>query len=381
MDPVIIIGTGLAGYMLAKEWRKLDTQTPLLIITASDGRFYSKPLLSTALSSKKTPEMLAVADAEGMATQLQATLLTKTRVTTIDTVTQTVWANEKAYRYSKLVLALGAEVIKPDLKGDAVTAAFYVNDLEDYTRFRQDLQPAKTIGIIGSGLVGCEFANDLINSGHQVNIISPTTYPLMSLVPPAIGQVLQQAFAAEGVQWYLGQAATAINHYQQRLQIEIKNPAHLLVDKVLIATGLRPQIQLAKQAGIHVSRGIVVDRYLQTSVENVYALGDCAEVNGLVLLFVAPLLNCARALAKTLTGVATRVAYPAMPVVIKTPTCPIVVSPPPSDVVGEWQVKGEAKHFRALYYDQQQQLRGFALTGNCVNEKNDLTKQLPPFFE
>jgi rubredoxin-NAD+ reductase len=98
------------------------------------------------------------------------------------------------------------------------------------------------------------------------------------------------------------------------------------------------------------------------------------------MLFVAPLLTCARALAKTLAGEDTLVDYPAMPVILKTPVCPIAVIPPPENTEGEWTVLGDGANLQALFHDMQQQLRGFALSGSCVKEKAVLAKQLPRVF-
>ena len=105
----------------------------------------------------------------------------------------------------------------------------------------------------------------------------------------------------------------------------------LSVDAVLSSVGLRPRTGLAERAGIAVKRGIVVDRYLATNAPDVYALGDCAEVEGLVLPFVMPIMHAARALAKTLCGEPTRLTYPAMPIVVKTTAYPVVVAPPAAE--------------------------------------------------
>lgn len=377
---LVIIGSGLAGYTLAKEFRKLDSQMPLQIITASDGRFYSKPQLSTALTAKKTADELAVASATEMSQQLNAVIRTHTKVTAIDSVEQCIYINDEKFFYSSLVLALGADVIKPPIIGDAIDEIFSVNDLEDYVRFRQSIHNKKHLAILGAGLVGCEFANDLINSGHKVEIIAPANYPLDSLLPEKIGLLLQAALEEMGVIWHLSQTANEVNHVEKGYGITLSSRRSLVVDGILSAIGLHPHTSLAAKAGIKVNRGIVVDQTLQTSEKNIYALGDCAEVNGLVLLFIAPLLNCARALAKTLAGETTKVDYPVMPVSIKTPACPIVVYPPPSGLEGTWVITGEGKNLKALFYDKQHQLRGFALTGKAVTEKLSLMKQLPPIF-
>jgi rubredoxin-NAD+ reductase len=137
---------------------------------------------------------------------------------------------------------------------------------------------------------------------------------------------------------------------------------------------------LAKTAGIITQRGIVVNRYLETSVKEIYALGDCAEVEGHVLPYITPLLNCARALAKTLAGVNTAVDYPAMPVVVKTPAHPLVICPPPRGMPGAWSIENNDNNVKALFYDEKNQIQGFVLTNEAVKERMALAKQVPALF-
>ena len=148
-------------------------------------------------------------------------------------------------------------------------------------------------------------------------------------------------------------------------------------DLVVSAIGLRPRIDLAAAAGLVVNRGVVVDRELKTSHANIYALGDCAEVDGLNLLYVMPLMSCARALAQTLAGKPTAVSYGPMPITVKTPVCPLVVSPPPRGAEGVWTAEGQGADIKVLCRNAEGQLLGYALTGAAVMEKLALNKELP----
>ena len=129
--PVVIIGTGLAGYNLAKEFRKLDAQTPLLLITADDGRSYSKPMLSTGFGNNKDADGLSMAEVGAMAEQLNAEIRTHTRISGIDPGHRQLWIGDEAVAYRDLILAWGAEVIRVPVAGDAQDAGFPINDLED----------------------------------------------------------------------------------------------------------------------------------------------------------------------------------------------------------------------------------------------------------
>jgi rubredoxin-NAD+ reductase len=148
----------------------------------------------------------------------------------------------------------------------------------------------------------------------------------------------------------------------------------------LSAIGMRPRIGLARQSHIAVNRGITVNRYLETSAPDVYAFGDCAEVEGHVLYYVLPLMACARALAKTLSGEATPVAYGPMPVGVKVTVCPIQVSPPARGAAGEWHEEVDGDNVRSLFRSPEGNLLGFALTGKCAEEKMKLAKELPPIL-
>lgn len=391
--PIVIIGTGLAGYTLVREFRRLDNSTPVVMITSDDGRNYSKPMLSTGFTKNSTAKDLAMNDAGSTARQYNCSVWTMTKVTAIDTDKQVLTIDSGIeVPYSKLVLAWGAEVIRPPMTGDALDQVFSINDLNDYDVFRKALDKAKAkkVAIIGGGLIGCEFTNDLLNGGYETTTIDPMSYCLPTLLPEVAGKAVQNALEAQGAKFHFGPlasgefgpVATAVNRTDSGVVVELNNGEKVEADAVVSAVGVRPRIELAKESGIACGRGIIANRLLETSAKNVYTLGDCAEVNGHVLYFVTPLMACARALAKTLSGTPTEVSYPAMPVTIKTPTCPVVVSPAPRDVEGTWEVKmHEGNNVIAEFKNAAGELLGFALTGEGTKEKMNLQKLLPAVME
>ena len=145
--------------------------------------------------------------------------------------------------------------------------------------------------------------------------------------------------------------------------------------------GLKPRLDLAKAAGLQVNVGIVVNRELETSAKNVFAIGDCAEVDGLVLPYVMPIMQAARALAPTLTGQTTALSYPAMPVMVKTPALPTVVSPPAKGASGQWKTTMVDGGVEARFESPEGKLLGFALMGSATSQRAALTKELPPILE
>jgi rubredoxin-NAD+ reductase len=373
--PIVIVGSGLAGYTVARELRKLDKETPLILVSRDDASFYSKPMLSNALASGKGAAQLAGSSAEQMAEQLSARILAQTEVRSIDTSSRTLQAGE-TLRYSKLVLALGADPIAPPLEGDAAHEVMRVNDLDDYARFRAAIEGKRRIVLLGAGLIGCEFANDLAAASYAVEVVDPAPHPLGRLLPEAAADRLQAALEALGVRFHLGRTARRVVREAQGLKVELSDGTRLAADAVLSAIGLRPRTELAAKAGLKVNRGIVTDRFVATGAPDVYALGDCAEVEGQVLPFVLPIMQAARALAKTLAGTPTAVSYPAMPVVVKTPALATVVCPPPA-IAGGWQIDSDETGIEARFEDEGGRLRGFALLGAATAKKNALAARLP----
>ncbi|MCL6690396.1 FAD-dependent oxidoreductase [Pseudomonas sp. R3.Fl] len=375
--PLVIIGTGLAGYNLAREWRKLDAESPLLLITADDGRSYSKPMLSTGFSKDKDADGLAMAEPGAMAEQLKARILTHTRVTGIDPGHKRIWIGEEQVEYRDLVLAWGAETIRVPVQGDALDAIFPINDLEDYARFRAAAAGKRRVLLLGAGLIGCEFANDLSAGGYQIDVVAPCEQVMPGLLHPAAAAAVQAGLEGLGVRFHLGPVLNRLERAGESLEAHLSDGQVIPCDLVVSAVGLRPRIDLATESGLEVNRGVVVNRELRTSHANIYALGDCAEVDGLNLLYVMPLMSCARALAQTLAGKPTAVSYGPMPVTVKTPVCPLVVSPPPRGSDGQWLVEGSGADLKVLCRDTAGRLLGYALTGAAVSEKLSLNKELP----
>ncbi|MDF3845346.1 FAD-dependent oxidoreductase [Pseudomonas citronellolis] len=375
--PLVIIGTGLAGYNLAREWRKLDAQSPLLLITADDGRSYSKPMLSTGFSKDKDADGLAMAEPGAMAEQLKARILTHTRVTGIDPGHKRIWIGEEQVEYRDLVLAWGAETIRVPVQGDALDAIFPINDLEDYARFRAAAAGKRRVLLLGAGLIGCEFANDLSAGGYRIDVVAPCEQVMPGLLHPAAAAAVQAGLEGLGVRFHLGPVLNRLERAGESLEAHLSDGQVIPCDLVVSAVGLRPRIDLAAESGLEVNRGVVVNRELRTSHANIYALGDCAEVDGLNLLYVMPLMSCARALAQTLAGKPTAVSYGPMPVTVKTPVCPLVVSPPPRGSDGQWLVEGSGADLKVLCRDTAGRLLGYALTGAAVSEKLSLNKELP----
>ena len=164
------------------------------------------------------------------------------------------------------------------------------------------------------------------------------------------------------------------------MQVTLANGTVITSDVFLSAVGLKPRLELAKAAGIATDVGISVNRQLQTSIQNIFSIGDCAQVDGLVLPYVMPIMQAARVLAPNLLGQEATLSYPAMPVMVKTPSLPTIVSPPAKGATGEWKITPVENGMEARFESAEGRLLGFALLGTATAQRAALTKELPPIL-
>jgi rubredoxin-NAD+ reductase len=338
-----------------------------------------------------------------MVKTLGITLLPHTRVTALGPAARTVNTSAGDYAYSQLVLATGANAIRVTVAGNAADQVQSVNSLNDFAAFHARLHPASTqavarrkhVLIMGAGLIGCEFANDLATAGYQVSVIDPATGPIAALLPAAASSQLRDALAALGVTRHFGTRVVSVSHHpkaatdsgQAPLLVEMANGYLAQVDTVLSAIGLQADTALAKAAGLICERGVLVDEKLQTSAAGVSALGDGAQYarglwadaagippsGGRTLPFVMPIMAAARALAATLADRPTSLVFPLMPVSIKTPAMPIVVLAPTPVTPGQWRlVDPDIWHFE----DAEGRQLGFVLTGQQTSRRAQQAKAM-----
>ena len=159
-ERLMIIGSGQAGVTLAREIRKLDRQREIVLLTADDGHFYSKPNLSNAFALNKTPSQLVITPVDKLREQLGIDIRPHVEVHHLDTQAHVVDTSAGPLDYGQLVLAVGARPIRLPLAGKAADEILSVNTLDDYALFRTRLADKRSVALIGGGLVGCEFAND-----------------------------------------------------------------------------------------------------------------------------------------------------------------------------------------------------------------------------
>lgn len=361
--PVVVVGSGLAAWTVIKEFRKHDSQTPLTLVTACSGDAYPKPALSTAFAQNKLPAQLRNGVASELAATLGVQLIAHTRAVAVDLASLQLHTDQGPLSYSRLVLAHGADPIRLPLAGDAADSVLSVNQLEDYTVLRERLQPGMRVLIMGAGLIGCEFANDLSHAGFQVQITDPAPRPLAALLPEDASAQLQQALSELGVVWHLNNSVERLDRQGDALEVQLKNGQTVNADLVLSAVGLRPNTDWLKTSGLDCDKGVLVNACLQTSDPHVYALGDVAQyasAQNRLLPYVMPIMTAARALGATLAGTPTEVVFPVMPVAVKTPALALLLVAPPPNSAGQWQATEEGVW---QFISEQGSCLGFVLAG------------------
>ncbi|MGE8499910.1 MAG: NAD(P)/FAD-dependent oxidoreductase [Pseudomonas sp.] len=361
-QPIVIIGSGYAGYGLAQALRKADPTVEIRVLTQESGHLYSKPALSIGLAQGKSAEALAGEAPLAIERQLNIRIYPHCSVERIDPAARRLVTSFGDMEYGQLVLASGATPIKLAIDG-AGDALHSVNNLHDYQGFRQRLLGARRIAILGDGLIGCEFANDLAASGFDVSVIGLGQWPMARLLPAEAGEQLQAALADLGVRWYLQNAVQHIEPGAGNYRLSLTGGQQLEADLILSAVGLRPNLDLAAASGLAVDRGIKVDAHLQTSQPGIYALGDCIEIDGQLLPYLAPITQGIQALSQTLLGTPTAVSYPLMPVTVKTPAAPLCILPPAPGTAGHWRCTPTDDGLCAGFFTENDALSGFVLLG------------------
>lgn len=371
------MGTGLAGYGAAREYRKWDRTGPLTLITSGDGAFYSKPMLSAAWAAGKTPDQLASKSAAAMAAELGARIRTGESVVAADAENKTLTlANGETVPFDKLVLAVGARPRKLAVPVEPGVPVHPVNDLDGYRTLRAGLPPGGRLLIIGTGLIGCEFAHDFAVAGHHVTLLGQSPLPLPGLLPPGLAMALRSALESLGADFVGDDPLRSLVRDGNGLRARLASGLELEADSALSAIGFDPELGLARMLGLGIGRGIAVDTGLRSSRAGIYALGDCAEMSGRWLPFVQPLNLAARALGPILAGREAALSLPPMPVLVKTPSYPVAVLPPPAGSLGAWSEELEPGGARCLFRDGEGRISGFAVGGSHYASRAELLKSV-----
>ncbi len=278
MTKYVIIGNGAAGASAAAKIRKLDKEGTVDVFTKENVPYYYRPKLIDYLA-KEVPFEKCILSGEKWFADNRINLHMNTEITSISPEkNEIVTKNGTVFTYDRLLLAVGANCFVPPIPGSDSEKVFTVKDKQDTDRIMELASSSKSAIIIGGGLLGLETGNSLRKLGLKVKVVEffPRLLPRQLDIEGAA--MLEKQLVSMGFEFYLGKTSEKIESSGDLMKLTLKSGEVLEGDFIIISAGVRPDLKLA--ACIKVNKGIVVDNYMKTSVENIYGAGDAIEHEG-----------------------------------------------------------------------------------------------------
>ena len=360
---ILIVGAGRAGWQMAQALRELDAQAPITMVSACAADLYDKPTLSVACAREIAPAQLVREGAAQAAQRLRVRLMAHTHAVSVDARSRQLRTTRGTLRYRQLVLAHGAtprpvDVLPPDL-------CWRINDLAAYQRLRAALgSQRRHVVIVGAGLVGSELANDLALEGHGVSLVDVQARPLAAQLPPLASQRLLESWQGLPLRFVGGVKVASVVRCEGMVCVTTTCGQSFEADQLIAATGLQPTGRLALSAGlVFDDGGIAVDTAsLRSSDPHIFALGDCASVEGRAQRYIEPIARQAQAIASAILGDgAVRFAPRAVPLRVKTGSMPFTLHGVPAPE-GHWTTEtdgaGELRMVQRLGAEVMARLEG-----------------------
>lgn len=317
---IVIVGYGMAGARLAEEIRRRDPgDAHVTVLGAERHAAYNRILLSSVVGGGMTPAMVRL-HTDDWAERNDVDLRVGTTVAGIDRAERKVTLTDgSTVAYDSLVLATGSRPWVPPTEGllvDGVLApgAVAFRTLDDCEQIIAASKPGAPVAVVGGGLLGLEAARGLASRGNLVTVVHPVGHLMERQLDPGAGQVLAARLATLGIEVRLGVKAA---RYVPGDGLKLDDGSHVPADLVVVSAGVIPETTLARDAGLTVDRGIVVDDSLRTSDFRVHAIGDCAQHPATVAGLVQPAWEQAAVLADLLTGTRPAARYRGTPVVTR----------------------------------------------------------------
>ncbi len=300
---VVVVGNGMAGARLVDELVRRDPTLRITVFGEEDQPAYNRILLSDVLAGKRAREDIRLTEVSGPVRHLGV------RVDQVDLRARTVHGSDgTAVAYDVLVLATGSTAVVPPVHGIAgpsgklLKGVHVFRTLEDCAAIASEAKRSTRAIVVGGGLLGLEAARGLLNHGLSVDVVHGMDRLMDMQLDSIGGAVLRRAVEALGVGVHLGSFASAVTGGRCLTGVGLADGRHVEGDLVVLACGVRPQVELARRIGVDVDRGVLVDDQLTTSDPDVFAIGECAQHRGQVYGLVAPGWEQAAVLADGLTG-------------------------------------------------------------------------------
>lgn len=309
-EPLVVVGNGMAAVRFVEELTAKALGRYAVAVVGEEPRLaYNRVLLSSVLAREVMPSDIELKP-ESWWRDRGVTLLYGHAVTAIDRGIRKVrLASGAALPYSKLVLATGSRPIRPPVPGMELPGVMTFRDLGDVAAIERAAGRSTRAVVIGGGLLGLEAAHGLALSGSEVTVVHLMDRLMERQLDARASAMLKSALERKGVAIHLNAETTEIRGARCVEAVALKNGLTLDADLVVVAAGIRANVDLARTAGLSIDRGIVVDDGLETSVAGIHAIGECADHRGVCYGLVEPAYEQARVLSRRLAGDATAI-YP-----------------------------------------------------------------------
>jgi nitrite reductase (NADH) large subunit len=302
-EKLVIIGNGMApGRMLEHLFEQAPGRYQITIFNAEPRVNYDRIMLSPVLSGEKSFEEIVI-HSDGWYIRNGVTLYKGHKIVAVERAAKTVTSDHGVTApYDKLVIATGSVPFIIPVPGNNLPGVLTYRDLDDVNDMLLAAQPHAKAVVIGGGLLGLEAAAGLNAQGMDVTVLHVMPTLMERQLDPAAGYLLKKTVEARGIKVITKANTKAISGNGKVEAVELADGSVIPATLVVMAVGIRPNASLANEAGIAVNRGIVVDAGMRTSDASIFALGECAEVDGRVYGLVAPLYEMARVAGRQLAG-------------------------------------------------------------------------------
>jgi nitrite reductase (NADH) large subunit len=302
-EPLVIVGNGMAAARLVDELAKTSLGRYAVAVIGEEPRLaYNRVLLSSVLAGETGSHEIELRPADWWRHR-GVTVRYGYRVSEIDTGRRELKIEgEESMEYSKLVLAVGSTPLRLNVPGADLAGVHTFRDTRDVDLLLTLAAAKKRVVVVGGGLLGLEAAYGLAKAGAPVTLLHLMDRLMERQLDVPAADLLKTLVERKGIRIVLN-ASTARIHGEGHVEgVELADGSRIEADAVIFAAGIRPNIALAKDAGIAVNRGIVVNDEMQTASPDIYALGECAEHRGTCYGLVEPAYEQARVLARHLSG-------------------------------------------------------------------------------
>jgi 3-phenylpropionate/trans-cinnamate dioxygenase ferredoxin reductase component len=274
----VIVGASLTGAKAAETLRTEGFDGRLVLIGTEHERPYERPPLSKDyLRGEVGREQVYVHDEDYYAEHDIELRLGRTAVGLDTSISQVALDDGKRLHYDRLLLATGAEPRRISIPGEALDGVLYLRSVEDSDALRDRIDRGGSVVVVGAGWIGAEVAASARQRGLDVTVIDPLTVPLERVLGAEVGAIYRDIHADHGVQMLLGTSVAAFEGDTAVERVRASDGRTVDCDFVVVGVGVQPRTALASQGGVDVRDGILVDKYLQTSMPGVFAAGDVAN--------------------------------------------------------------------------------------------------------